>query len=234
MCNDHTCFTAYKKLPTSIDIRLGDKAIVRVTHHGTVNLRGIKITALYTHTFRVSLLSIGQLDDARYTATFRQGACTIGAPGASTITGRKRGSIYVINGLSIFPLEHSLAAYTSEAAIQKSANLEKRKIKQRRPTATMPDAMMPDAMMSDAMIPDTMMPNATMPDVTMPDATMPNVTIPDVMIWHRRLAHLHLAELRSLISGIRVPYNKEQCDMCVQAKHKQVYPYDGEASNQAL
>ena len=36
MCNDRICFTAYMKLPTSIDIRLGDKTIVRATHHGTV------------------------------------------------------------------------------------------------------------------------------------------------------------------------------------------------------
>lgn len=88
---------------------------MRATHHGTVNLRGVKITALYTPTFRVSLLSIGQLDDAGYTATFRQGTCTIGAPGASAITGRKRDSIYVIDGLSVSSFEHSPAAYNSEA-----------------------------------------------------------------------------------------------------------------------
>ena len=113
MCNDRTCFTAYKKLPTSINIRLGDKTIVRATHHGTVNLRGIEITALHTPTFRVSLLSVDQLDDAGYTATFRQGICKIGAPGASTITGCKRGSIDSVTPPQCSPA----AAYNSEAVM---------------------------------------------------------------------------------------------------------------------
>ena len=85
----------------------------------------------------------------------------------------------------------------------------------------MPNAMMPDTTMLEATMPNATMPNATMPDATMPDATMPNVTIPDVMMWHRRLAHLHSAALRSLVNGIRVSHNREQCDVCVQAKHKQ-------------
>ena len=100
MCNDRTCFTTYKKLPTSIDIRLGDKTRVRATHQGTVHLEGIEINALHTPTFRVSLLSIGQLDDAGYTSTFCQGICTIRAPGAGTIRGRKHSSIYVIESVS--------------------------------------------------------------------------------------------------------------------------------------
>ena len=83
----------------------------------------------------------------------------------------------------------------------------------------MPDATMPNVMMPDATIPDATIPDAMMLDATMPNATMPNATMPDVM-WHRRLAHLHSAALRSLVNSIRVS-NKEQCDVCVQAKHKQ-------------
>ena len=99
------------------------------------------------------------------------------------------------------------------------------------PDALMPDAMMPDATAPAATTPDATMPDATMPAATVPDATMPNATMPnatmpnatmsDVMMWHRRLAHLHSAALRPLVNGIRVPHNREQCDVCVQAKHKQ-------------
>ena len=128
MCNDRTCFTAYKKLPTRIDIRLGDKTRVRATHQGTVNLGGIEINALHTPTFLVSLLSIGQLDDAGYTSTFCQGICTIGAPGAGTIRERKHGSIYVIESVSSFDCPPA-AAYNSEAVARKSANEEKRRSK---------------------------------------------------------------------------------------------------------
>ena len=220
MCNDCTCFTAYKKLPMSIDIRLGDKTRVRATHQGTVGLGGIEINALHTSTFRVSLLSIGQLDNAGYTSTFRQGIYTIGAPGAGTIRGCRRGSIYVIDSVS--PSEcPPAAAYNSEAVARKSANdnpeavaqksaNEKKRRRQRRSTLrlTPVSSMTPDAMMPDAMVPDATMPNAIMPDATM---------------WHRRLVHLHSAALRTLVNGIRVTHDKRQCDVCVQAKHKQKF-----------
>ena len=147
MCYNCTCFTAYKKLSTSIDIRLGDKTRVGATHQSTVDLGGIEINALHTPTFRVSLLSIGQLHNAGYTSTFRQGICTIGAPGTATIRGCKRDSIYVIDSVS--PSEcPTAAAYDSEAVAQKSET-EKKRRRQRRSTlqptsvsGTMPDATM--------------------------------------------------------------------------------------------
>ena len=58
-----------------------------------------------------------------------------------------------------------------------------------------------------------------MPDAMIPDTTIPDATMPEAVMWHRRLAHLHSAALWSLIDGVRVTHNKEQCDVCVQTKH---------------
>ena len=176
---------------------------MRATHQGTVDLGGIEINALHTPTFRESLLSIGQLDDAGYTSTFRQGISTIGAPGAGTITGHKRGSIYVIGSFSrsecppaVYNSEAAAAAQNSandnpEAVARKSAN-EKKRRRQRR---------------------STLQPASESSTMPASDATM----------WHRRLAQLHSAALRTLVNGIRVTHDKGQCDVCAQAKHKQKF-----------
>ena len=84
------------------------------------------------------------------------------------------------------------------------------------------DTRCDDAQCDDARCNDTRCNDARCDDARCDDAQcdMPNATMPDVMMWHRRLAHLHPVALRSLVNGIRVP-NKEQCDVCVQAKHKQ-------------
>jgi len=62
-------------------IELGDDNTVRVTHHGLVDAtQGYEIDTLYSRTFRLSLLSINQLDSAGSTATFGDGECSISSP----------------------------------------------------------------------------------------------------------------------------------------------------------
>jgi len=52
--------------------------MVSTTFHGLVNIsQGLQLNALYTPMFRCSLLSINQLDLARYTTTFQHGKCSI-------------------------------------------------------------------------------------------------------------------------------------------------------------
>jgi hypothetical protein len=74
MCNDHTRFNSTKKLRQPIIIELGDDNQVTVSHHGLVNVsQEYEVIALYMLTFRLSLLSINQLDSDGYTSTFRRG-----------------------------------------------------------------------------------------------------------------------------------------------------------------
>ena len=78
MCNDRTRFNSIKKRNQPIVIELGDDNNVIVSHHGLVNVsQEYEVNALYTPTFRLSLLSINQLDTAGYTSTFGHGKCSI-------------------------------------------------------------------------------------------------------------------------------------------------------------
>ena len=58
-------------------VRLGDKSVMPVTHQGLVTVNGIKLKALFVPSFRVSLLSVAQLDIGGLTTTFSDGSCLI-------------------------------------------------------------------------------------------------------------------------------------------------------------
>jgi len=65
MCNDRSRFNSIKKLRQQIVIELGDDNEVTVSHHGHVNVsQEYEVNAQYTPTFRLSHLSINQLDTA--------------------------------------------------------------------------------------------------------------------------------------------------------------------------
>jgi len=58
-------------------IKLGDDHQVQTKKKGIVRLGGVDIEAFFVPEFRISLLSVGQLDAHRYTTTFRSGICSI-------------------------------------------------------------------------------------------------------------------------------------------------------------
>ena len=62
MCNDRNSFITFKTLCESILIKLGGESTVVAFHCGFVYVSGFKLEAIYTPTFRASLLSISQLD----------------------------------------------------------------------------------------------------------------------------------------------------------------------------
>jgi len=71
--------------------------MVITTFHGFVNIsQGLQLNALYTPTFRLSLLSINQLDLAGYTTTFRRGKCSIFTDKAPTIIANRTGDLYIL------------------------------------------------------------------------------------------------------------------------------------------
>jgi hypothetical protein len=89
MCNDRTRFNPRKKLRQPIFIELGDDKKVTASHDALINVpQEHAVNALYTPTFRLSLLSINQLDTAGYTSTFGRGKCFISSP-SITITGNR-------------------------------------------------------------------------------------------------------------------------------------------------
>jgi len=62
---------------TNMIIKLGDDHQVQAKKKGIVSLRGVDIEAFFVPEFRISLISVGQLDSHGYTTTFRSGICSI-------------------------------------------------------------------------------------------------------------------------------------------------------------
>ena len=62
---------------TNMVIKLGDDHQVQAKKKGIVCLGRVDIEAFFVPEFRISLLSVGQLDSHGYTTTFRSEICSI-------------------------------------------------------------------------------------------------------------------------------------------------------------
>jgi len=58
-------------------IKLGDNHQVQTKKKGIVRLEEVDIEAIFVPEFRISLLSVEQLDSHGYTTTFQSGICSI-------------------------------------------------------------------------------------------------------------------------------------------------------------
>jgi hypothetical protein len=97
MCNDRSSFSTFEKVSLSIVIELGDNNSVIATHYGFIDvIQGYQVEALHTPTFRLSLLSINQLDLGGHTTIFRNGKCSITSPSFCTLAGKLINAIYII------------------------------------------------------------------------------------------------------------------------------------------
>jgi len=94
-------------METNMIIKLGDEHQVQAKKKGVVRLGGVDIKAFVVPEFRISLLSVGQLDLYGYTATFRSGICSI-----TNTNGRKVLSAIRKQGLYILSMDGS--AHVSE------------------------------------------------------------------------------------------------------------------------
>jgi hypothetical protein len=76
-CNDITEFKKDTITEANMIIKLGDKNEVHARKKGTVQLNGVRIEAFFVSEFRISLLSVSQLDSLGLTAIFKNGTCTV-------------------------------------------------------------------------------------------------------------------------------------------------------------
>jgi hypothetical protein len=114
MCNDRSSFSTFNNLSLPIVIELGDDNSVTATDYGFVNIiQGYQVEALYTPTFRLSLLSINQLDLGGYMTLFRDGKCFITSPSSCT-RARK-----LVNGIYIIVPATALLSSTTERGIKR-------------------------------------------------------------------------------------------------------------------
>ena len=88
-------------LPQVVKIRLGNQSSALATKGGQVTLYGLILKALYIPEFRLSLVSLGQLDQAGLKTVFVSGVCQIwktGKYGEDTVVlqARYTDGLYVI------------------------------------------------------------------------------------------------------------------------------------------
>jgi len=76
-CNDLTEFKKDSIGKANMIIKLGDKNEVHARKKGIVQLNGVCIEAFFVPEFRISLLSVSQLDSLCLTAIFKDGTCKI-------------------------------------------------------------------------------------------------------------------------------------------------------------
>jgi len=234
MCNDCTRFNWIKKLCQPIVIELGDDNKVTVSQHGLVNVsQENKVNALYTPTFRFSLLSINQLDTAAYTSTFGRVNCFISS-WSITITGNRVNDLYIISPAT------ALTSMVQSISMKSPSRKKKRKRALPSPHITVPLSSAHSTMPSIAhsIEPTTSSLHTASPSAasTVPQSSPTTVltkttrkpltttvrnplTISESRLLHRHLAHINSTALRSLNDG----YTKDDsmCTACIQAKHKQ-------------
>jgi len=99
---------------TNMIVKLGDDHQVHAKKKGVVHLGGVDIEAFFVPEFRISLLSVGQLDTHGYTSTFRSGICSI-----SNAKGQKVLSASLEDGLYILSTDGS--AHISEIRMLRTA-----------------------------------------------------------------------------------------------------------------
>jgi len=79
-------------------IKLEDDNQVQAKKKGIVSLRGVDIEAFFILEFRISLLSVGQLDSHGYTTTFRSGICSIAnAKGQKILCANLEDGLYILS-----------------------------------------------------------------------------------------------------------------------------------------
>jgi len=97
MCNHHTSFSIFKKLSVANVIQLESDNSVTATHCKFVNIiQGYQLEVLHTPTFRLSLLSISQLDPGGPRSIFQIGKCFITLATSCSLPAKLMNAIYII------------------------------------------------------------------------------------------------------------------------------------------
>ena len=79
-------------------IKLGDDHQVQAKKKGIVRLGRVDIEAFFVPEFRISLISVGQLDSQGYTTTFRSGICSIAdAKGQKVLGANLEYGLYILS-----------------------------------------------------------------------------------------------------------------------------------------
>jgi hypothetical protein len=221
MCHDIRSFDSHSIIPVNYVIRLGDKTTVNINRAGTAFVNDIPLFCLFVPQFRLSLISVSQLDTQGYKSVFFNGTCTITNPVGHTFLKAKKddGGLYIPysnadanistrSGLETRPPEPARTpskpvAGSTEIEPQIPSKDDKTKAKPVAEPATDPAAPTKLSKQSDS-----------------------------IQLWHRRLAHLNPVALKQLLSStmpstIQFPtsywHDSSKCETCIIGKHTQKF-----------
>jgi len=97
-CNNLRDFRKISVKETNMIVKLGDDHQAQAKKKGVVHLGGVEIEAFFVPEFRISLLSVGQLDSHGYTSTFRSGICSIvDAKGRKVLGANLEDGLYILS-----------------------------------------------------------------------------------------------------------------------------------------
>jgi transposase InsO family protein len=225
MCNNKQAFTG-QLIPRKTIIRLGDHSEVHSDFYGHIVLTSNTnktIRALYVPEFRISLLSVRQLDKDGWTSTFGNGKAVLRDPRSVCLT------VPSIDNLYRFKLHQLEEAYavTTRSKAKEGPGLGSMDSTQEVPlTSNNPHEIM------------EIEPQGT-PTVEEIDAE--KVLLKElkkkmlkenesIQLWHRRLAHMNPNSLKSALEKLAPKVNHDQgwdeispCDICIQSKHAQKF-----------
>ena len=216
MCNNQQAFRLGSLRPATHTISLGDRTVVSAAGKGVISVKGVTIEALFVPAFRVSLLSVSELDKLGWTTTFSNGLCSVlDSQGAALL------HIRVIDGLYKFDVGEAAALATTRSMA--SANLGRpahgtvpsMRLLNNKPAGAKPESQsLVQPLAANRHV--DQMPAHCLPPVHR--AKLDN----SFTMWHRRLAHLHCDAMPKALRGMP-SYGPRPaiCDVCIRSKLRQ-------------
>ena len=99
MCNDREAFRKNSLGPARATVRLGDESVLKVAQQGLVMVNRVELATLFIPEFRVSLLSVAQLDSQGLMTVFSEQTCRISdVKGRAVIQARLSRGLYRFQG----------------------------------------------------------------------------------------------------------------------------------------
>lgn len=218
MCNDRRLFLQLWN--TEINVRLGDTTRIKVTQQGIAVIHSTQLCALFIPEFRISLLSVSQLDQCGFNTQFANSTCIISRDDQILLEAPINNGLYKFN--TIIP--EALA--TTRSMTRNARNI-----------ITKPRSNILDIAPSSTQagnlnfeVNPTQAPTEASVKQISPSEPEGMKSSP-LYLWHQRLAHVNYLTMKKLqLLGI-VPCSSSnydtdiitKCLVCTQAKHQQAY-----------
>lgn len=207
MCNDRRAFKKGSLRGTNVLVKLGDHNKVHVSQQGIAIIDGVQLDALFVPEFRISLLSVSQLDKLGFHTSMANSLCTISKSkdAVPTLVAPQ------IDGLYRIQPSNSTNAFISTRSMtkrQRATSTSPSTLEKSKPTASQPN--------------QTVSPLQSKREINYRKLSLAAKRTSSMQLWHRRLAHLHPNSMKKILPNVQFSEDLDPyCDTCIKAKHKQ-------------